>query len=210
MNCNSRGNVQIEQGALTLKTTYDHGEIMSGLVESKVYYKFNKVEIRAALPKGKLLRPTIILKTKGTYGSPKYGQIDMVVYNQEKLSHGVHRMQDGDPFLYVGNDSLPLVDLSKFNVYSIERTNSGLVFKMNNNDIWIYSYEDNYRNDFNPFNMSDGFKLMLNVGVGGYPDGVQPFFDGDQTISLRDAHDWMCSVMIVDYIKIVDGVNRIS
>lgn len=169
---------------------------MSGMVESNAYYKFNKVEIRAALPRGKLLRPTVVLRTKGTYGDPHYGQIDLLVYNQKQLTNGVHVVS-----AYRGNDTVPDVALDQFNVYSVERINQSLIFRVNDRITYVYAISiDGY----NPFQMSDGFRLVLNVGVGGHLRNGFRFFDGDQQISVGEAHDWQCSALIVDYIRIVE------
>ena len=104
-------------------------DFTSALITTREGFTFGKFEIRAALPKGKKLRPAIYLvpaiKNKGW---PFDGQIDVMTNKQtQSLGNGIH-----STLLYYGDEykAGPELNLNHFHSYILEWNRTTIIWKL--------------------------------------------------------------------------------
>ena len=183
-------------------------EFTSAKITTQRDFTFGRIEIRAALPKGKLLRPAMfMIPIKSTGVWPKDGQIDIMTNVQNQIvANGIHYESSFDyKHIYKGqeyevNDT---IDLNQFHTYAIERTETEIRWYFD--DINTFSVRlDKLSNIYGkPFD--SGFRLVIHLGVGGSTGG-RDFFP-NQILSAEDVYEWNCSLLILDYVRFYSHFN---
>ena len=76
----------------TIKEEYEGRQYTSGYMKSKYAMQFGKIEIRASMPNAKNIRSVFqLVADQVIEGWPNDGQVDMMVYQQDKNVHaGMH------------------------------------------------------------------------------------------------------------------------
>ena len=96
MSCNTQSpkNVRLKDGTLVIaviKEKYLNKEYTSAKINTRESFTYGRFEIRAALPKGKMLRPAILMIPEKPSDWARNGQIDVMTNNQTSiLWAGIH------------------------------------------------------------------------------------------------------------------------
>ncbi len=214
MNCNtnSSNNLRLIDGTLAITVIcekYLNKEYTSAKITTREGFTYGRFEIRAALPKGKKLRPAILMIPKEFNEWAINGQIDIMTNTQNnKLGAGIH--YSIDPVQYESNRSCnfsTLSNLNDFHTYSIEWNESEIkwffddINRLTINISRILS--SSYSRVGEPFHRH--FNLQINLGVGG--NAGQYFYFPNQILSLKDVINWKCSLLIIDYVRIYKWEN---
>ncbi len=213
MNCNtnSSNNLRLIDGTLAITVIHEkylNKEYTSAKITTREWFTYGRFEIRAALPKGKMLRPAFFMPAEKYEGWAKNGQIDIMTNIQDnKLGAGIHY---GIPAKYEYNtsgDFSTLSNLNDFHTYSIEWNESEIKWFFD--DINHLTININrrlgplYAQNGEPFDKR--FRLLIHLGVGG-GDGNNWFFP-NEFLSLEDVINWKCSLLIIDYVRIYKWKN---
>jgi hypothetical protein len=211
-NTNSSQNLRLIDGTLAITVIREkhlNKEYTSSKITTREGFTYGRFEIRAALPKGKMLRPAILMIPKEYNDWAINGQIDIMTNTQNnKLGAGIH--YSIDPVQYESNrigDFSTLSNLNDFHTYSIEWSESEIKWffdEINHLTINInQTLSSQYSRVGEPFDKS--FKLAIDVGVGG-ENGENIFFP-NQNLTLEDVINWKCSLLIIDYVRIYKWEN---
>ena len=161
-------------------------------------FTYGKFEIRAALPKGKMLRPNIELIPGNGNQWPRTGWINIASNNQtQAVNTDIHFQRDSRTYL-VENVFNVEENLNDFNVYGFDWTESELKWLFNGRVLRTFNITKELENNYNPF--SQPFYLRIYLGVGGILQDEE-FFPG-QTLFESDSEKWNCSSFIIDYVRI--------
>ena len=184
--------------ALRETQKYLNKDFTSAMITTKEGFTFGKFEIRAALPKGKMLRPAIyFIPTVKTGGWPSDGQIDLMTNIQtQSLGSGFHSVRG-----YAGDEykAGPELNLNHFHSYILEWNQTAIIWKLNEIQRLSINLTKYFANIDNPF--INPFKIVITLGVGGQ------FFSGQDSLSEEDISDWPCSLLVLDYVRIYDWIE---
>jgi hypothetical protein len=211
-NTNSPNNLRLKDGTLAITVIREKHldkEYTSARITTRKGFTYGRFEIRAALPKGKILRPAFFMTPETFDGWAKNGGIDIMANNQDsKLGAGIHYSWDPPVFEYnISGDFSTLSNLNHFHTYGIEWNE----FEIK----WFFDYINSLTININrtlsskynrvgePFNKP--FRLVIHLGVGGHA-GDNVFFP-NQILSLEDVINWKCSLLIIDYVRIYKWEN---
>jgi beta-glucanase (GH16 family) len=214
LNCNkdSPNNLRLINGTLAItaiRENYSNKEYTSAKITTKEGFTYGRFEIRAALPKGKMLRPAFFMPPEIFDGWAKNGQINIMDNIQDnKLGAGIHHSWNPAKYEYnTSCDFSTLSNLNDFHTYSIEWNKSEIKWffdDINHLTININRIlSSSYSRVGEPFDKR--FKLQINLGIGGYIDDY--VFFPNQTLSLEDVINWKCSLLIIDYVRIYKWEN---
>ncbi len=210
-NTNSSNNLRLIDGTLAITVIHEkylNKEYTSAKITTREGFIYGRFEIRAALPKGKMLRPSMVMIPKKFDGSPINGQIDIMTNIQDnKLEAGIRHSIPEEYEHNVSGVFSTLSNLNDFHTYSIEWNESQIKwffddinsFTININRILSSSYSRVGQ----PFNES--FRLQIHLGVGG-GERHNVFFP-NQILSLEDVINWKCSILIIDFVRIYKWEN---
>jgi hypothetical protein len=214
LNCNTnhKENLRLIDGTLAITAIYEkylNKEFTSAKIITKQNFTYGRFEIRAALPKGKFLRPVLSMISATPSEWARNGHIDVMTYLQNnKLEAGLHynvkpsntyeTFKDGE---YSINSNL-----NDFHTYSIEwdkfeikwffDQTQTLAININRTLGSIYSRLGE------PFDRP--FRLLIDLGVGPFKEDFFPY----PVSVLDDIMEWKCSLFIIDYIRIYKRVDR--
>jgi hypothetical protein len=207
-NTNSSKNLQLTNGTLAITVIHEkllNKEYTSGRITTREGFTYGRFEIRAALPKGKILRPSISMIEEKPDIWAKNGQIDIMTNIQDNiLREGIHYSWDPPVYEYNTNgDFSTLSNLNDFHIYSIEWNKCEIkwffddINSLTINRILISKYS----RVVDPFDKR--FRLLIYLGVGGNGSryGNNPFFP-NQNLTPEDAINWKNPQLIIDYIRI--------
>jgi hypothetical protein len=213
LNCNkdSPNNLRLIDGTLAItaiRENYSNKEYTSAKITTREGFTYGRFEIRAALPKGKMLRPAFFMQAEIFDGWAKNGQIDIMTNTQNNiLAAGIHY---GIPAKYEYNasgDFSTLSNLNDFHTYGIEWNESEIKWFFDDiNRLTINinrSLSSSYSRVGEPFDKR--FRLLIHLGVGG-GDSNNLFFP-NEFLSLEDVINWKCSLLIIDYVRIYKWEN---
>ncbi len=213
MNCNTNSsqNLRLIDGTLAITVIHEkhlNKEYTSAKITTREGFTYGRFEIRAALPKGKMLRPAFFMPPEIIDGWAKNGQIDIMTNTQNNiLAAGIHY---GIPAKYEYNpsgDFLTFSNLNDFHTYGIEWNESQIKWFFD--DINRFTFNINrslsslYSRVGEPFDKP--FRLVIHLGVGG-GDGNIIFFP-NEILALEDVVNWECSLLIIDYVRIYKWEN---
>jgi beta-glucanase (GH16 family) len=192
-----------------IKEKYLNKEYTSARITIKEGFTYGKFEISAALPKGKMLRPSFFMIPEKFEFWAKNGQIDIMANNQNNiLPAGIHH--SWDPPVYQFNRSgefSTLSNLNDFHTYSIEWNESEIKWFFDDiNHLTINMnriLSSKYSRVGEPFDK--GFKLVIHLGVGG--NTGNHFFFPNQVLSPEDVINWKCPLLVIDYVRIYKWEN---
>lgn len=208
--CHRRRNVFTSNGSLVLQATVNPQQrssrfaFNSAKLISLKSFQYGRIEVRAKLPEGHLLRPSILLKPVSYKYSGDWldnGQINLMVYSQQpgSIVGGLHyKMANGHS--YVGRKFRSGANLTQeFHRFTVEWTNETLRFLF---DDQVY-FEHQVASPFD-----QKFYLTIQLGVGG------PEFDSktnNNNISPANGKEiasrWKNNKFIVDWVKMWREVN---
>ena len=166
----------------------------SAWIKTKKTFTYGKIEIRAALPIGKMLSPWIKLvppRLKSWDGGVRHNQVvvffnDQSNYIRYDISLG-KKMGNVDPFPTNGS-------LGELHTYSVEWNDSDIVWKFD--DIETNRINISERDTF----LKNEVILTFYLRVGG-----SPFRNGAMTFD--DVYEWVCSLLILDYVRYYKWVD---
>lgn len=198
LNCktNNSRNLRVVDGCLAIAAIRDKHldkEYTSALISSRQSFTFGRFVFRAALPRGKMLRPAIWMSAATYSGQwPRDGQIDVMTNIQTKmLGNGLHFLSYKNE--YFGVDLKTDSNLNDFHTYSVEWNRSTIVWKFDERPHLVANITELLSNHYNPF--ASPFILKITLGVGGQ-------FFINQVLTLDDVYDWDCSLFLLDYIRV--------
>ena len=210
LNCktNDSTNLWLIDGTLAIAAVWHRNEVIkdsglhftSALIKTEKAFSSSRIEIRASLPKGKLLRPAFVLvPTENTGIWPKDGQIDIMTYSQTKsLGNGLHVVRQYNQYLD-GSEYTTGAKLNEFHSYIVEWNESMVVWKFDQDTRLAINLTEELDGFYNPF--TKPFKLVITLGVGG-----KDFFT-DTSIDEEVVRKWNCSALILDYIRVYRWVS---
>ncbi len=211
MNCNKKSskNLRLIDGTLAItviREKYLNKEYTSAKITTREGFTYGRFEIRAALPKGKMLRPAMVMIPMNICCWAKNGQINIMINTQDnELGAGIHY---GIPVKFEYNNHFsPLSNLNSFHTYSIEWNKFEIKWFFD--DINHLTININRRlgplYTRNSEHFDKRFRLLIHLGIGG-GDGKILFFP-NQILSLEDVINWKCSLLIIDYVRIYKWEN---
>jgi len=174
----------------------------TGRITTKQGFTYGKFEIRAALPKGKMLRPAIFMVpvTRSPDWARSGGIVIMTNIQNQNLGSGFHR---NVPPIYSGQEFTTNATLNEFHTYSIEWNKFQMKWFFDDINHLTLSIDDIsgtiYTERGQPFDQP--FRLSIQLGVGS-------FFFKNQTLTEEDAKHWESPHLIIDYVRIYSGVNQ--
>ena len=148
LNCkkNDKNNLWLIDGTLAIAALWKVQDVVknngkqftSALIKTEQDFSYSRIEIRASLPRGKLLRPAIYLEPKvKNQPWPEYGAIDIMVNAQNPtLWHGVHALFPKDK-KSIGSEYNIKAKLSDFHTYILEWNESMVVWKFDQDTLKI-------------------------------------------------------------------------
>ncbi|XP_054159864.1 uncharacterized protein LOC128958074, partial [Oppia nitens] len=206
INCfvNETKNIQLRDNCLAMtairenKVHFDK-QFTSAKITTKKSWTFGRFEIRAALPSGKMLRPSIcLIPVIDSNNWAIDGQIDIMTNSQKPtLGNGVHF--SASPAIYRPNKyefiAKPNESYDHFHTYAIEWTQTQIRWFFDNNNHLTFNINETLK--FNHYNQlgqpfDKPFKLTISLGVGG-------IFFPNQQLDYNDYYEWQCSALIMDY-----------
>jgi len=207
LNCNTNNtrNVHVFNGTLVITAISQkhlNKDYTSGKIITKQGFTYGRFEIRAALPKGKMLRPEILMIP--VISSPDWarnGLIEIMTNNQSKnLGSGFHR---DVPPVHSSQEFTTSANLNEFHTYSIEWNKLAIRWFFDDINHFTLSIDDIsgtiYTKSGQPFDQP--FRLVIQLGVGS-------FFFKDQILTEEDVKHWESPRLIVDYVRIYSGINQ--
>ena len=210
---NSTRNIRQTNGTLVLAAIHEKylkKNFTAPLITTKRDFKYGRLEIRAALPSGKMLRPHIYMEPteKGVIGLDmilKEERIDIMSNTQlQHFYYGIHFFsQSSKKDEYLGrmsNNSLLTDSLSNFHTYAMEWTETEISWMFDNKCLFTASVHK----DFSKGVFDKPFKLTISLGVGG-----KQFFPR-QTLTEQNALEWPCSLLILDYVRFFEKSTNIN
>ncbi len=213
MNCNTNSskNLRLIDGTLAItviREKYLNKEYTSAKITTREGFTYGRFEIRAALPKGKILRPAMSMIAEEYDGWAKNGQINIMTNIQDsKLGAGIHYSIPAQYEFNTSGDFSTLSNLNHFHTYSIEWNETEIKWFFDDiNRLTINinrTLSSSYSRVGEPFDKR--FRLLIHLGVGG-GDGNKDFFP-NQVLSLEDVINWKCSLLIIDYVRIYKWKN---
>ncbi len=213
MNCNTNSsqNLRLIDGTLAItviKEKYFNKEYTSAKIITREGFTYGRFEIRAAIPKGKLLRPAFFMQAETFDGWAKNGQIDIMTNTQEStLGAGIHYDIPAKYEYNASGDFSTLSNLNDFHTYSIEWNESQIKWFFDDINHLTINITRRLGSMYNrvgePFDKR--FRLLMHLGVGG-GDRKNVFFP-NQILSLEDVINWKCSLLIIDYVRIYKWEN---
>ena len=213
MNCNTNSskNLQLTNGTLAITAIHEkllNKEYTSARITTREGFTYGRFEIRAALPKGKMLRPAFFMIPEKLDGWAKNGQIDIMDNNQDnKLGARIHFSVPAQIESNRSGDFSTLSNLNDFHTYIIEWNESEIKWFFDD----INSFTININRNLGPSYAQNGepfdkrFRLLIHLGVGG-GDGNNWFFP-NEFLSLENVINWKCSLLIIDYMRIYKWDN---
>ena len=206
LNCktNNSRNLQLINGCLAIAAIREKHldrDYTSALITSKESFTFGRFVLRAALARGKMLRPAIWMAPTSHSGDwPKDGQIDVLTNVQTKsLGNGIHYLTQKSE--YHGPEYKTNSNLNDFHTYVVEWNESTIVWKFDERAHLVINISEKLLDHYNPF--ASPFKLVLTLGVGGQ-------FFINQVLTLDDVYDWDCSLFLLDYIRVYRWTKSIA
>ncbi|CAG2111273.1 unnamed protein product, partial [Medioppia subpectinata] len=211
-NVNQSQNLQLIDDCLAItavRQTEQHfdKEYTSAKIKTKIGWTFGRFEIRAALPKGKMLRPAIVMEPLMPAQWALGGQIDVMANNQlQILYNGVHF---STPPIYKPDNSeyITTARLNDFHTYAVEWTKSGIDWYFDGHKHHSFNLTHvlsaQYTRNGQPF-VEKPFRIVINLGVGGV-------FFPRHNLSLDDVYGWECPALIIDYVRVyqTDSDDRV-
>lgn len=159
--------VRVEDGYLKLTVTNENGRYKNGGIRTRKTFPLNtRLEVRARLCKK--VRggfPAIWqMPTKGPW--PATGEIDLMEWVQgtpNRIYQTIHYDPEG-----MGKDvsqhQAPVVDVTQWHVYAVDRTPETLIFYLDGQETWRF-INSNQKGEY-PFSHND-YDLILNFSLGG-------------------------------------------
>ena len=185
INCyrNTSENLRVINGVLaitSIREGYQNKEYTSGYIFTQPEFGSGLIQIRAAMPKGKLLWASMDLTPKTT--NNEYRSIRINFHNQQKLvSTGVkYRDKNNINFMYFQ----PNQNLNDFHIYTIKWNLSNIIWEFDSIQINAIKFNNS---DFG----TNGFDLDLVSGVGG----------DSFTTQYNPLPEWECPALIIDYVR---------
>ena len=191
-------NTSVKEGYLFIKANYESvgGKLYTSsrlTTQNKFNFKYGRVDIRAALPKGKGIWPALWMlgKNINTVGWPKCGEIDIMEMvggsGSDNQVHGTaHWDNGGSHAQYGGNTKLASgIFNDEFHVFSITWDEKYIRWYLDDKEYQVI--------DISPAGLSElreEFFLIFNVAVGGNWPGNP---DGSTTFPQK---------MVVDYVRV--------
>ena len=174
-------NAYLEDGKLVISANlenYEGSNYTSARINSKMGWKYKRIDVRAKLPIGVGTWPAIWMLPDvwdlGNGGWPENGEIDIMEHvgydpgtvhatiHTADYNHSIGTQKAGSKFL---SDAM-----SAFHVYTLEWYADSLKFMIDENEIFLYEKEsDDYRKW--PYNRE--FHLIMNLAIGGGWGGVE-------------------------------------
>jgi beta-glucanase (GH16 family) len=175
-------------------------EFTSAKIVTKQAFTYGRFEIRAALPKGKLLRSAIFMISESLSEWARNGQIDIMTNVQnKKLGAGLHY---NVPSFYAMNSEEFSTDLNlnDFHIYSLEWNQFEIKWGFDNINHLTININQKlgsiYSRNGQPFDRP--FKVVFQLGVGPFGKGFFPSTDS----VYENVKDWLRPIFIIDYVKI--------
>ncbi|XP_054154942.1 uncharacterized protein LOC128953486 [Oppia nitens] len=213
INCfvNETKNIRVVNGCLAVTAAREPQErygmqYTSAKLTTRRSWRYGRFEMRAALPRGSMLRPSVSLEPL-VYRDPwpLAGQIDIMTYVQRNtLGNNVHY---GNPrvtipmnYEYVATSDD--VRFWEFHVYAVEWTPYEIGWFFDNYNHKTVSLNGSREPGMGePFDKP--FKFTLSLGVGGR-------FFTNQILDMDGYYDWQCSAMIVDYVRVYQKLQVVD
>ncbi|CAG2168123.1 unnamed protein product [Oppiella nova] len=181
----------------------------SAMITSKKGWPYGRIEIRAVLPNGKMLRPVFIMIHAA--GQTKWaldGQIDVMTNIQDSSLYAGAHYGLLKNYKYTGAEyNAVCANLQEFHTYAVEWNETHIQWFFGDNkhseDFDINkTLTTNYTKKGQPFDKA--FKLTLSLGVGGDADYLFP----GMSLTERDYMSWKCSAIIIDYVRVYEWVDN--
>ncbi len=194
-------NAYLEDGKLIISAkleNYEGKEYTSARINSKIGWKYKRIDVKAKLPRGVGTWPAIwMLPDNWDYGNgswPDNGEIDImehVGYDPGKVHASIHTQAYNHKTGTQKSGSIMVPDaMSTFHVYSVEWYPDSLKFFLDETQYFkVVRESDDWRKW--PFNKN--FHLLLNIAVGGGWGGVKGI---DNTIFPAN--------MEIDYVRVYE------
>jgi len=204
-NTNNTRNLPVFNGTLAITAIYEkhlNKDYTSGKIITKQGFTYGRFEIRAALPKGKMLRPAIfMIPVTSSPDRARNGQIDIMANIQnQNLASGFHR---NVPPIYSGQEFTTNATLNEFHTYSIEWNKLAIRWFFDDINHLTLSIDEIsgtiYTKRGQPFDQP--FRLVIHLGVGS-------FFFKLQILTEEDVKNWESPRLIIDYVRIYSLVNQ--
>ena len=192
-----------------VKEKYLDKEFTSGLMRTKMSFSSPLIEVRAALPKGRWLRPTIYTIPATMASTGQWHQwpdeIGIMINKQEQTIYNViHYM--GDDFIARVNDSKVLINssLNEFHTYSVQWSETYIQWMFDGIQTWALNLTEVLAplRPYNPFTKPVWLSITLGVGGGFFGDPPDPEDLED------DVQNWNCSLLIIDYVRVYRWVEK--
>jgi hypothetical protein len=179
-------------------------DFTTAVIATKQYFTYGRFEIRAALPKGKMLGPFIGFIPTNVSGWARNGRIEVMNYFQNnELQAG---LVYNDPYIYEVDKYSTNSNLNDFHTYSIEWDKFQIKWFFDETEILTINISRNlgsiYSRKGEPFDQP--FRLTIHLDINKF---VGPFFPHRPSV-LDDVMDWKCSLFIIDYVRIYNWVDR--
>ncbi|WP_262326692.1 glycoside hydrolase family 16 protein [Carboxylicivirga litoralis] len=199
-------NAYVQNGHLFISAHFQEGlerPYTSARIRSKGKgdWLYGRVEVRAKLPKGKGLWPSVVmLPSEGSYGQwPLSGEIDImehVGYEPDSVFFAIHT----EAFNHVkGTTKVKGVGLpespSKFHNYAVEWTGNKCAFYLDDTKVYVYRKKTNATTAEWPFDKR--FHIVLSLAVGGNWGGIHGI-----------ENDIFPCQMEVDYVRVYKKNNK--
>jgi beta-glucanase (GH16 family) len=207
---NRTENLRLIDGTLAITAIYEkycNKDFTSAKITTKQNFTYGRFEIRAALPKGKMLRPIITFIPATYLEWARNGQIDVMDYFQNnELRAGLH-YNVKPSYTNEAEGYLTNSNLNDFHTYSIEWDKFEIKWFFDENKFLTKNISRNlgsiYSRDGQPFDQS--FRLLITLGIGPFGEN---FFPIPIISVLNDVMDWKCSLFIIDYVRTYKWVDR--
>ncbi|CAG2114334.1 unnamed protein product [Medioppia subpectinata] len=201
---NSSKNLQLIDGCLAITAAHEKENVLekeytSAKIKTKKGWTYGRFEIRAALPKGKMLRPVMVMESLSPGQWAIAGQIDIMTNIQTQgLGNGVHFSTSPAIYKPTAYEYIAKTRLNQFHTYAVEWHKSHIKWFFDDINHLTFNLSEklssHYTRNGEPF-VGKPFKIAINLGVGGN-------FFPNQVLSINDFHDWECSALIVDYVRV--------
>ncbi len=188
-------NTKVEGGYLVISAKKESDQYTSSrlITKGKREFKYGRIDIRAALPRGQGIWPALWMlgSNFSSVGWPACGEIDIMEMiggsNREKTVHGtIHWDNNGSPANYGGSRTIANGFLGdEFHVYSIVWDENSITWYLDNNQFHVADITPTALSEFR-----QNFFLIFNVAVGGNWPGSP------------NASTSFPQHMIVDYVKV--------
>ena len=197
-NTNNKTNIRIINGTLVLaaiRQKYLNKYYTSPYIQTKLGFTYGRFEMRAALPKGKMLRTNIFFSEHIYSGIriPGFGKIDLIIDNMKnQLLFSVSYEKIFDIIKPLESISVE-ENLNDFNNYTFEWSEYKLEWIFNGRVLHKIRIPEEIGNGFdNPFYTP--IKIGIHLVVG--PDSAQ------EDYNEMDANNWKCSLLMIDFIRV--------